>query len=148
MKFTSKMILGIASKALFILTVSLLSFSLVSCDQGPKKPTGKTQAQRGKELFDHYCIACHAANGGVGVEASKLEVTPPDLTKITYRRRAKTFPIAEIARFIDGRQFAKSHGEREMPIWGKVFTEQENLTADQVKGKLGDIIGYLISIQE
>ena len=85
---------------------------------------------------------------GDGVEASKLEVKPPDLTKITYRRRAKNFPIADIARFIDGRQFAKSHGDREMPIWGKVFTEQENMDSDQLKGTLGDIIGYLISIQE
>ena len=131
---------------LFI-TVLFLSFSLLSCEQGPPKTKGKTQAQRGKELFDQYCVSCHGAHGD-GVDAAKLKVTPPESTKITYRRRAKTFPVAEIARFIDGRQFAKSHGDREMPIWGEVFLEKEKMSVEEMKGKLGDIIGYLISIQE
>jgi len=35
-----------------------------------------------------------------------------------------------------------------MPIWGKVFSEEEMLDDAQVKAKLGEIVAYLMSIQE
>ena len=52
-----------------------------------------------------------------------------------------------VASMIDGRKMAKSHGSRDMPVWGEVFSKQENLTEDQIKGKLAEIIAYLMLIQ-
>jgi hypothetical protein len=75
-----------------------------------------------------------------------LETIPPDLTKINYRRGAKDFPVAEIARIIDGRILAKAHGPREMPVWGKVY-EDEGMEEGQIKGKKGQLVAYLMSIQ-
>lgn len=147
MKITSKVFPIIFNNLPLILISIFFSFSLTNCEQAEKKPSKMPQAQRGKVIFDKYCVSCHGAHGD-GIGASNLETKPADLTTIVSRRRLKKFPVAEIARYIDGRQFAKSHGEREMPIWGKVFSEQENMTLKEIKGKLGDLIGYLASIQD
>lgn len=74
-------------------------------------------------------------------------IQPADLTQIRATRRYNEFPILEIANIIDGRKMSKSHGTRAMPIWGEVFSTDEHLNETQIKGKLGEIIAYLMSIQ-
>lgn len=120
---------------------------MISCESKPPENSRATQITKGKAHFDQYCASCHS-EGGAGPAADTLEVKPADLSQIISRRKSKEFPVMEIARYIDGRQFVAAHGTREMPIWGEVFAQQEELSETEIKGKLGELIAYLISIQE
>ena len=128
--------------AIFIFVISM------GCNQGPPKNSLIAQANDGKKLFDEQCAGCH---GGEDAEADKalvdtLSALPPDLTRINKRRGVKDFPVAEIARFIDGRILVAAHGPREMPVWGQVY-EDEGMNEGEIKGEKGKLIAYLMRIQ-
>ena len=77
-----------------------------------------------------------------------MKTPPPDLTKIMDRRKNMVdFPVVEIASYIDGRKDVQLHN-RDMPAWGKYFAEEEQLTNAEIKGKMGELIAYLMSIQK
>jgi len=123
----------------------LVLFS-TSCNQPDN--SREAQANRGKVLFDKHCLSCHGQHGD-GPVADTLAVKPTDLTLIMKSRKATQFPIAEIARFIDGRSMVKEHMTREMPIWGNELMSKENLATNaELKGKLGELVAYLMSIQK
>ena len=147
MKITSKVFPIIFNNLPLILISIFFSFSLTNCEQAEKKPSKMPQAQRGKVIFDKYCVSCHGAHGD-GIGASNLETKPADLTTIVARRRLKKFPVAEIARYIDGRQFIASHGSREMPIWGDIFSKENDGSEGDLQGKMAELVAYLMSIQE
>ncbi len=117
-----------------------------SCNEGPRAGTRDAQALRGKAIFDQQCIACHGSEQ-IAPTRTDLEKKPPDLSLIMERRRAKEFPIVEIAQIIDGRQWVKSHGAREMPVWGEVY-DSLGLTNDEIRGRKGELVAYLMSIQK
>lgn len=135
-----------------ILTIASIIFTLIiiaaSCNSGPPKNSRAAQAIAGKALFSEQCASCH---GGPEMSVNQaildtLETIPPDLTKINYRRGAMEFPVAEIARIIDGRLLSKAHGPREMPVWGQVY-EEGGMEEGEIKGKKGELVAYLMSIQ-
>jgi mono/diheme cytochrome c family protein len=123
-----------------------LIYILSSCIQEPPAGSLAAQATKGKVHFMKYCSPCHGSEGK-GVQVDSLTKQPADLTLITSSYRTGKFPILEVAQMIDGRNMAKSHGTRQMPVWGEVFSEQEHLDESQIKGKLGEIIAYLMTIQ-
>ncbi len=116
-----------------------------SCNSGPPENSRAAQAERGKVIYDQYCASCHGADGKTPIDS--LERTPADLTYILKRRDIDKFPVQEIASIIDGRNYLSAHGDREMPAWGKVFADEEKLNDDQIRGKMGELISYLITIQ-
>ena len=124
----------------------LFLYAMSSCNFGPPDDSRPAQAARGKAHFDKYCSSCHGENGK-GLQIDSLEIQPADLTRIMASRRTGEFPILEIARIIDGRKMIPVHGERAMPVWGDVFAQEEYLDESQIKGKLAEIIAYLMSIQ-
>ena len=113
----------------------------------PPENSFAAQTERGKTHFQKHCTSCHGEDG-TGLAMESFKVQPADLTKIKARRGVSKFPVKQIARMIDGRQLVEAHGPRDMPVWGKVFTESENLDDEQLKGKLGELIAYLMKIQE
>ena len=117
-----------------------------SCIKGAPEGSRAAQAMRGQEHYNTYCVSCHGEDGK-GVDIDSLHRMPADLTRITENWRMGKFPIVEVARMIDGRDMVKSHGSRQMPVWGEVFSSQEYLDEAEIKGKLGEIIAYLMSIQ-
>lgn len=132
--------------ALFMLSLGLFIF--VSCDSGPENPRYE-QAQRGKAHFEKYCVACHGMDGkGIHIDSLPEFDQPKDLTQIVASRGGGEFPIVYVAQKIDGRNAVKAHGPRTMPVWGDVFTNEEHLDNQELKGKLGEIIAYLMSIQK
>jgi hypothetical protein len=65
-------------------------------------------------------------------------------------RREGRFAEKEIASLIDGRDMPAVHGTREMPVWGKRFSEQlggGEVGEESVRGQLLVLIEYLRSIQ-
>lgn len=146
MKFTNSFT---QLRYLFSLSLILgLFVALSSCEQAPPPNSKPAQIKRGQALFQKYCFSCHG-NHGDGIVADTLKTKPLDLTKIVKRRNMQTFPIKEIARYIDGRNDVKAHGSREMPVWGEDLKLLENIDSeDQLRGKMGELISYLMSIQD
>ena len=141
-RFPKRFYISLSSMAIFLFIISM------GCNQGPPKNSLIAQANEGKVLFDAQCAGCH---GGEGIEADKsmldtLAALPPDLTRINKRRGVRNFPIAEIARFIDGRILVAAHGPREMPVWGQVY-EEGGMDEGEIKGEKGKLVAYLMRIQ-
>lgn len=131
----------------FVAAMLALVFSTTSCNQGPPEGTRDAQALRGKAIFEKQCISCHGLNDVAPTVEVEGEI-PPDLTEIMLRRRkAKEFPIADIARIIDGRNLVKAHGPREMPVWGEVYS-LEGLDDTEIRGRKGELVAFLMSIQK
>ena len=131
---------------LFAFFAALFLVTNTSCNSKPPPNSRAVQANNGKMHFQKYCSACHGEDG-TGLIVDSLAIQPANLTLINTSRRSDEFPILEIANIIDGRRMSKHHGSREMPIWGEVFSEQEHLDEKQIKGKMGELIAYLMSIQ-
>lgn len=77
---------------------------------------------------------------------------PADLTKLSARNGGM-FPFWQAYRIIDGRQAMESHGSRDMPVFGHWFripddeVSIESEWADQVRGRIWQLLSYLESIQ-
>lgn len=132
-----------------LVMVIMGAFLIISCDNKPPEHSKAAQAMRGKEIFKKQCTTCH---GGAGMEANAsvlagLEKKPLDLTRINDRRGVKDFPVSEIARIIDGRNMVQAHGPRDMPVWGEIY-EAEGLDSEQIRGRKGELVAYLMSIQK
>jgi mono/diheme cytochrome c family protein len=102
---------------------------------------------KGPELFKAYCATCHGrdAKGG-GPMAASLRIAPTDLTRIAARNGG-TFPFLQVQRIISGEQQPPStHGTREMPVWGSIFSE---VSWDQDLGRVRiySLAMYLEAIQ-
>lgn len=92
------------------------------------------ESLQGPDLFRAYCASCHGADGkGKGPAAGALKSAPADLTKISARNGGK-FPFVKVQEMIAGQApVVVSHGNREMPVWGPVFSQ---VTTDQDFGTL------------
>ena len=96
----------------------IVAFNVQSWAQQPVPQ----QADIGKIEYQASCAACHGADGkGTGPVAAALITKPADLTTITKQNNG-VFPFGRIYDIIDGRQEVRSHGVRDMPIWGFRFS--------------------------
>ncbi len=89
---------------------------------------------------------------GNGPRAPVLQPKPADLTTLRQRNKG-TFPFWKAYRMIDGRVDVPGHGTREMPVFGVWFriphdeVSIETEWADQVRGRIWQLLSYLKSIQ-
>jgi mono/diheme cytochrome c family protein len=108
-------------------------------------------AEAGRSYFLESCASCHGDGAhGDGPTAASLSTKPADLTLISKRRDGK-FPTGELAEMIDGRNMVAAHGNREMPIWGERFSEEEegdSMTERLVQGRIMMLLVYLRAIQQ
>jgi mono/diheme cytochrome c family protein len=81
-------------------------------------------ADSGKQMYRQYCASCHGETGqGNGTVAAQLKIKPADLTLIRKKNKG-IYPLDNVMATIDGRRIVKAHGDREMPVWGEVFTKE------------------------
>lgn len=81
----------------------------------------------GKGEYDAACAVCHGLTGkGNGPVAGQLVSKVPDLTVLAKNNHG-VFPFDRVVQIIDGRQEVKTHGPREMPIWGRAFNMQTSI---------------------
>jgi mono/diheme cytochrome c family protein len=79
----------------------------------------------GKLAYERYCASCHGISGKGDGPLAKLQPKPPaDLSQLRSLHGGR-FPSSVIFEKIDGRNEVAAHGPRTMPIWAKVFKEQE-----------------------
>ena len=109
----------------------------------------------GKREYDNNCIACHGVDGKGGAYVDFLKTTPPDLTQLT-KTNGGVFPLERVYGAIDGRQQVKSHGTREMPIWGRDYQiragepSYSDVIYDSdafVRGRILALVDYLNRLQ-
>ncbi len=107
----------------------------------------------GRYLFQKFCTPCHGSQAiGNGPKAKNLVPKPANLTTL-QTRNGGTFPFWRAYRMIDGREQIDSHGTRDMPVFGLWFqipddeVSIETQWADQVRGRIWQLLSYLESIQ-
>ena len=108
----------------------------------------------GRVLFEKFCASCHGPRAlGDGPLSQTMTPKPADLTKLSANNGG-SFPFWHAYRTIDGRQQVPSHGTRDMPVFGIWFripadeVSIETEWADQVRGRIWQLLSYLESIQE
>ena len=102
----------------------------------------------GWRYYLRYCKSCHGDKGkGDGRIAHLLKGQPSDLTLLSETNDG-VFPEEMVARTIDGRVEGNIHGRREMPIWGDVFRETEEIGDDEeaVHKKILELMAVLRSL--
>jgi mono/diheme cytochrome c family protein len=101
----------------------------------------------GKMEYQASCASCHGIDAkGTGPVAASLNKKPADLTRLA-KRNDGVFPFERTYETIDGRIEIKSHGTREMPVFGYVLWplyEPETVMRTRILA----IIDYLYRIQE
>jgi len=116
----------------------------------------KEKVDVGKQEFEVHCADCHGMDAkGNGPNAAGLKVSPPDLTLIA-EQNAGVFPTERMIGVIDGRAQIKSHGPRDMPVWGEQYASRATghfagSPYDQeafVRGRVLILVDYLRRIQQ
>jgi mono/diheme cytochrome c family protein len=129
----------------FALVSTFLLLGLTACGDSPEEPWPPT----GEELYVRHCASCHGTSGkGDGPVAPSLTRPTPDLTTLARQGR---FDEANLMAIIDGRRVVPSHGPREMPVWGAVFSaghEEEPYQEYTTLLHTETLVEYLRTIQE
>jgi len=107
----------------------------------------------GEAEYLNSCAVCHGLDGkGDGPLGDELVRRPADLTTIS-QRNGGTFPYARVYAVIDGGFPVPSHGEREMPVWGRQFLEDDAKLYGPAGGaivtseRIHNLAGYVQSLQ-
>ena len=110
----------------------------------------------GKMEYKYACASCHGASGkGDGPLKSELIRSLPDLTTLAKNNNG-VFPFDRVYQIIDGRTEIKTHGSREMPVWGQAFNLQTSIyfenypahdTESAVRSRILALTEYLYRLQ-
>lgn len=112
---------------------------------------GAGETDQGKQLYMQYCSSCHGKDGrGNGSVSPYLKIKVPDLTLLAKKKKG-IYPLDDVMATIDGRRLVRAHGDREMPVWGEVFTkklESEKYTELTTLLKTKVIAEYIATLQK
>ena len=108
----------------------------------------------GQAEYLNSCAVCHGVDGkGDGPLRDLLIKRPADLTRLS-ERNGGTFPYSRVFATIDGRYASPSHGDREMPVWGRQFLEQDEKLYGPSGGevvtteRIHNLAGYIKTLQK
>ncbi len=115
--------------------------------QVEKKPAPITPISSGKEMYTHYCAACHGGDGkGNGPAATALKNPPSDLTTLAQNNKGE-FPYARVQQAIRGDVNVPAHGSKDMPVWGPLFWSMDKESA-AVQLRVKNLTDYIKSLQK
>ena len=107
----------------------------------------------GGELeYQRSCMVCHGIDGrGDGIMRQYLTVPPANLRQLAKKNGGK-FPFWEVYGKINGQTEVRTHGTREMPIWGDRFRSDAGsdgkFALTQAAGRILSLTFYLENIQD
>ncbi len=134
-------------RSTLLVFASALALSLLAQAPAPRKAATDTPAASGAEMYQSYCASCHGPKGlGAGPVAQYLKTPVPDLTTLT-RQNKGVFPTQRVAQVIRGEVDVKTHGIREMAVWGPFFLSQKNTQEAVLRARVANLSSYLESIQ-
>ena len=134
--------------AKLIATVAVVSALLLQAG-----PVLAQEQSYGEAEYLNSCAACHGPNGkGDGPMADVLMKRPADLTGL-QKKNGGEFPYYRVFAAIDGRFIVPGHGDRDMPIWGRQFLEEDAKMFGPIGGealaqeRIHKLTGYIASLQ-
>jgi len=136
---------------IWLLVLALSCFVAFAADEAPGKTIKKVNAQptstlKGVDLFKEYCAVCHGTDGkGAGPAADALKKHPADLTQLA-RKNGGTFPELPVMNYIKGADTLASHGSRDMPVWGSIFSQMSQ-NQDLVQVRVYALLKYIEQLQ-
>jgi len=133
----------------FLAAALLAGCSIVAVAQTEIKhvPAVRTSASSGQEMFVNYCAVCHGKDGkGAGPATGALKVPPADLSVLSKNNGGK-FPSAHVATVLREGLESKSHGSKEMPIWGPIFRQTSQGHVSEVELRIANLSKYVESLQ-
>ena len=108
----------------------------------------------GADEYRISCQSCHGSEGkGDGPMVQFLTMQPTDLTRIAINNEG-IFPLEKVFRIIDGRDRITAHGDREMPVWGARYLNEDSsrygsLSGEQVvRLRILELVYYIHSMQQ
>jgi mono/diheme cytochrome c family protein len=103
----------------------------------------------GEEMYRTYCAVCHGIDGKGGAPATPaLRDQVPDLTTLSQSHGGK-YPaqyVEDVLRFGTEKGFP-AHGNKDMPIWGRVFASMPKSNKGTVTRRISDLNQYLGTLQ-
>src|SRR6516225_386706 len=139
------------TQALIIQFALVLGFSTLGASQEPSKTIKKVNARptatlNGADLFKEYCAVCHGSDAkGSGPAADALKKRPADLTQLA-RKNGGNFPELHVMNYIKGQDVVASHGSRDMPVWGSIFSQMSS-NQDLVQVRVYALLKYIEEVQ-
>ena len=138
-----------SSRAIALLAATALALPLLLAQEPAikKVPARYTSPASGSEMYQSYCASCHGAKGiGDGPVAPYLKVAIPDLTTLSKQNQG-VYPAQRVAQVIRGEVGVKSHGVREMAVWGPVFLSLNNSQEPVVRMRVANLTTYIETLQ-
>jgi mono/diheme cytochrome c family protein len=136
--------------SLYFMTILVVA-SLV-CAQEPSRRVEHTSAEQtspasGHDMFMSYCASCHGKDAkGDGPAASALKIAPADLTALAKLNGGK-YPALKVTSVLSGQTDLAAHGNKEMPVWGKVFWRMSGGHEGEVQQRVANLNRYIESLQ-
>jgi hypothetical protein len=89
---------------------------------------------------------CHGNDAkGSGPAAEALKKRPADLTQLS-RKNGGAFPELHVMNYIKGQDVVAAHGNRDMPIWGQIFSQMSG-NQDLVQVRVYALLKYIETFQ-
>jgi mono/diheme cytochrome c family protein len=99
----------------------------------------------GRDLYTAHCASCHGSSGhGDGPNTTELRAKASNLTRLAERNNW-IFPAVAVRRVIAGAD--PIHRDREMPLWGNVFSASEGPGTPDAATKIDALAHYLEFVQ-
>ena len=144
-----------ALAACALLTLSACSEQAGDSASGAADAVAETPAtdagtvRRSEQAYLDFCASCHGPEGrGDGPLASELRKEPTNL-RLLKANNDGVFPTRKVQSMVDGRAMPRSHGTRDMPVWGRQWKQQGLADSEaDLKARVVEITSYLYSIQE
>jgi mono/diheme cytochrome c family protein len=132
-----------------ILLVPLLGSLVLPAQDKPtvvqKVPVSPTALNSGKEMFGHYCAACHGPTGkGDGPAASGFKKAPRDLSRLAHDNGGK-YPSAQVSATLSMEECCV-HGSKVMPIWGPLLSSVSGSQAE-TQLRIANLVKYIETLQ-
>ena len=128
-----------------ILLVAVLGWLLSAQTKMEKVPVSPTSPDSGKDMFAHYCAACHGPAGkGDGPAATLFKKAPRDLTKLAHDNGGK-YPSAHVAATLSMEQCCV-HGSKVMPVWGPLLSSVSQNQAE-LHQRITNLVRYIETLQ-
>jgi mono/diheme cytochrome c family protein len=137
-----------SNRAFALLSAAGMSLSLLAQDPAIQRvPPRYTSPASGQEMYASYCASCHGPKGlGNGPVAEHLKVAVPDITLLTKQNQG-TFPRGRVLKVIQGEGGLRTHGLKDMPVWGPVFLSLDNSQEPVVRMRVSNLANHLESLQ-
>ncbi|MFA6157562.1 cytochrome c [Mesorhizobium sp.] len=127
--------------------------TMVACAGLTLNAAAAQEMSYGQAEYLNSCAVCHGVDGtGDGPLRDLLTRRPADLTQLS-KRNGGTFPYSRVFATIDGRYAVPSHGNREMPVWGRLFLEDDAKAYGPSGGevvateRIHNLAGYIETLQ-